>query len=122
MKRKMFGILPLIMGGGLVLSGCVHSHREPVVVTTTEPVTTTRTTRMVVVTEEPPAPKTEVIGIAPSEASVWVGGYWSYTDSRWVWVPGHWEMRPRVNAVWVPGHWDKNPDGKGWIWTPGYWE
>src|SRR5579864_2049215 len=121
MKRKMFGILPLIIGGGLILSGCVHTHHAVVTTeTTTGPATTTQTTRTVVVTQAPPPPRTEVMGTPPSEAQVWVGGYWSFTNGRWVWMPGHWELRPRAGAVWVPGHWDRNPEGTGWAWTEGY--
>jgi hypothetical protein len=119
MKKNIMrlGILPLITAGSILLSGCVSHHHA--YVETTEPVTTTRT---VVVTEEPPPLRTEIEGAAPSEASVWMPGYWSSVNGNWVWVPGHWELRPRVNAVWVPGHWDKNLDGKGWIWTAGHWE
>jgi len=122
MKRIMLAISPLIVMGGLLTNGCVSHHRE--VAVTTEPVTTTTTTtrRTIVVTEEPPPPREEVRTVAPSEAHVWVSGYWSYADGRWVWIPGHWELRPRTNAIWVPGHWDKDPSGKGWIWTSGYWE
>jgi hypothetical protein len=119
MKKKIlsFSILPLITAGSVLMAGCAPHHRE--VVVTTEPVTTTRT---VVVTEEPPPPRTEIEGTAPSEASVWIAGNWSNVNGRWVWVPGHWETRPRMNAAWVPGHWDANPSGKGWIWTAGHWE
>jgi hypothetical protein len=119
MKKKTLSIVPVI--AGVLLSGCVSHHRD-MVVTTYEPVTTTRTTRTVVVTEAPPSPRVEVEGPAPSEGHVWIQGYWSNMNGRWVWAPGHWELRPRVNAMWVPGHWDKNPEGKGWIWTAGHWE
>jgi hypothetical protein len=120
MKKNIvkFGVLPLMTAGSILLRGCISHHQA--YVETTEPVTTT--TRTVVVTEEPPPARTEMEGTAPSEASVWIGGYWSYVHGTWVWVPGHWETRPRVNAVWVPGHWDKNSGGKGWIWTSGHWE
>lgn len=113
MKRKMFGTLPLIIVTGVILSGCAQTH---------EVVSSTQTTRTTVVTQAPPPPRTEVPTVAPSEAHVWVTGYWSFTDNHWMWMPGHWEVRPRVGAVWVPGHWDQKPDGKGWVWTPGYWE
>lgn len=119
MKRKLtLGILPLIMSGGLLLTGCASHHSEMVL--TREPVTTT--TRTVTVTEEPPAPRTEVEGTAPSEADVWIRGHWDFINNHWIWAPGHWESRPRANAVWIPGHWDKNPEGAGWVWTPGYWQ
>jgi hypothetical protein len=117
MKKITFGILPVAVMGSLLFSGCVSHHRA--MYETPPTVTTTRT---VVVTEEPPPSRTEVEGTAPSETAVWIQGYWMHTDERWVWMPGHWESRPRANAVWVPGHWDKNPDGKGWTWTSGYWQ
>jgi len=120
MKKTTIGILPIIVMSGTLFSGCV-SHHQPMVLTTYEP-TTTHTTRTVVVTEEPPAPRVEVEGSAPSTAHVWIQGYWTHEDNRWVWAPGHWELRPGANAVWVPGHWDKDPTGKGWIWTAGHWE
>jgi hypothetical protein len=84
--------------------------------------TTTETTRTVVVTQEPPAPQTEIEGPSPGTDQVWIQGYWSHVHGNWVWMPGHWELRPRTGAVWVAGHWDKDPDGKGWIWTAGHWE
>jgi hypothetical protein len=119
MKKIMFGMLPVVVS--VFFSGCV-SHHQPMVVTTAEPVTTTRTTRTVVVTEEPPPVRHEVEGPAPDAAHVWISGYWMHSADRWVWIPGHWEARPRVNASWIPGHWDKDPSGKGWVWTPGHWE
>ena len=134
MKRKMFGILPLLVGGGLVLSGCASHHELAPTGPPPPPIATTETTRTVVVTQQspppgtvvvtqqPPPPRTEAIAPPPSETQAWVSGYWSFSDSRWVWMPGHWEVRPRAGAVWVPGHWDQSPDGKGWIWTSGYWE
>jgi len=119
MKKILFGMMPVI--AGVFLSGCV-SHHQPMVVTTDEPVTTTRTTRTVVVNEAPPAPRTEVEGPAPDTAHTWINGYWQHANDHWVWVPGHWESRPSVNATWIPGHWDKDPSGVSWVWTPGHWE
>lgn len=110
MKMNLL-LVPIL--GSVLLSGCVYSHRREVV---REP------SHTIVVTEAPPAPRTEVIGVAPDEAHVWVQGYWTYTGHRWVWVPGHWEARPRAHAAWVPGHWDKNPTGRGWVWTAGHWD
>jgi hypothetical protein len=120
MKKVTLGILPVITS--VMLSGCVSHHAQPMVMTTDEPVTTTRTTRTTVVTEAPPPPRVEVETVRPSTAHVWIQGYWTYIDDHWVWAPGHWEVRPRTNAVWVPGQWDKDPTGKGWVWAPGHWE
>jgi len=112
MKREILRLLALVTLGSFVLSGCVSHRYEPVVATTT--------TGEVIVTEAPPAPRTEVIGVAPSTSHVWVPGYWSYQNGRWVWIKGHYEVRPRLNATWVPGHWDRTT--RGWAWTPGHWE
>lgn len=113
MKREILRILLLVTLGGLFVAGC-SSHRQY------EPVVTTTPTGEVIVTEAPPAPRPEVISTAPSTSHVWVEGYWMYRNTRWVWVPGHYEVRPRLNATWVPGHWDRT--SRGWVWTAGRWE
>ena len=66
----------------------------------------------------PPAPQVESIPPAPSSTHVWIGGYWAWRG-RWVWVGGTYVVRPRAAAVWVPGHWDQRP--RGWVWVPGHW-
>jgi hypothetical protein len=119
MKKITSGILPIVVSA--VLSGCASHHQE-MTMTTYEPVTTTRTTRTVTVTQAPPAPRVEVETTAPSPAHVWMQGYWMHVDNRWIWVPGHWEMRPREGAQWVPGHWDKDPVSNSWVWTDGRWQ
>jgi hypothetical protein len=40
-----------------------------------------------VVLVAPPAPRVEVIGVAPSPGYVWVAGYWSWVGGRHEWVP-----------------------------------
>jgi hypothetical protein len=111
-KKRLIGLL-----GMLLLSGCVSHHKRVVVVH--EPVATVPSGD-VIVTTEPPAPRREVIGVAPSAQHVWVKGYWVYQNRHWVWVPGHWEVRPRAAAVWVEGHWSRTSGG--WRWTPGHWD
>jgi hypothetical protein len=143
MKRMMFGLLPLIATGA-VWSGCAHHHeqtaaltptsRTVVVTTTTTPVepppsapvivTTAPAappTHTVVVTAAPPPPRVEAIPPPPSASHVWTQGYWVFSNSQWIWMPGHWEARPRANSIWVPGNWEVSPDGRSWVWTPGYW-
>jgi hypothetical protein len=119
MKKITFGILPVI--AGVLLSGCASHHQETVW-TTDQPVTTTRTTRTVVVNEAPPPAKVEVETTSPGPTQSWIQGYWMHSGDRWVWVPGHWEMRPREGATWVSGHWDKDPASNGWVWTEGHWQ
>lgn len=118
MNKKMPGLLPLSVVAGLILSGCVTSHRT--VVTTT--IQTVTTTHQLTATGRPPPPQAEVITSAPTETPAWVHAYWILTSAgRWVWLPGHWEERPAAGAVWVPGSWE-NPDGRGWVWRRGHWE
>ena len=112
---KWIRVLLLVSTGTLLTAGC-YSHRGGVM---HEPGTVVYPSSTVVVSEPPPAPRHEVIGTAPDERHVWVAGSWSRAAHRWLWVPGHWEARPRYNAIWVPGHWDKNLDERGWTWTPG---
>ncbi len=112
MKREILRLLALSSLGTLIWTGCYTRHYEPVV--------TTGVSGEIVVTETPPAPRQEVIGVAPSASHLWVEGYWAYRHGRWVWVRGHWERRPRVAAVWVPGHWDHT--SRGYLWTPGHWD
>jgi hypothetical protein len=128
MKRKLLVILPLTVISGIVVGGCISTHRTEVLqptsrtVETTEPVTTTTTRTVVVSSEPPPAPRAEVMGAPPTETDVWVSGNWDSVDGKWTWLPSHWEERPRTGAVWVSGHWDENMLSRNWVWTPGYWE
>jgi hypothetical protein len=112
MKRELFQLGLLLAAVSVLPMGCATRHYEPVVATSTG--------GEVVVTEVPPAPRHEVIGVAPSTAHVWIPGHWRYRYHRWVWVPGYYEARPRPAAVWVPGHWDHT--SRGWVWTPGHWD
>lgn len=50
---------------------------------------------------------------------VWVPGYWNWNGQQHVWVQGHFEARPRPNAVWVQPRWGRQ--GRQWILTPGQW-
>src|SRR6266498_3496265 len=57
--------------------------------------------------------------MAPGPGYVWTTGYWRWTGSDYVWVPGSWLTRPRPAAVWVTGHWVRRPGG--WAWVAGHW-
>lgn len=113
MKHRIIGVLGIATLAGSLVTGC-YSHRAY------EPVVTTSPTGEVLVTQEPPPPRQEVIGVAPTAEHVWVKGYWAFQNRRWVWMPGHWELRPRAGATWVPGHWDHT--ARGWVWFPGHWD
>src|SRR5690242_4410438 len=106
MRREVIQISLGTMLTVLLATGCV-SHRAY------RPVVATSPTGEVVVTEAPPAPRQEVVTVASSPAHVWVRGYWVHSDRRWVWMPGHWEVRPRAGVAWVQGHWDRT--SAGWV-------
>ncbi|HWQ93760.1 MAG TPA: YXWGXW repeat-containing protein [Clostridia bacterium] len=107
MRTLRIGMLSVLVGviAG-ILVGCASPKPEIV-------------SGPVLVAEAPPTAQIETPTEAPSQAHVWVEGYWVYQNDRYIWIPGHWELRPRPNAVWVPGSWS-NKSG-GWLWTPGHW-
>lgn len=72
-----------------------------------------------VVTVEPPAPRVEVVGVAPYPGYIWVGGYWRWTGSRHEWITGHWQA-PRRGYHWAPHRWVHERDG--WHLSEGHWE
>jgi hypothetical protein len=136
MRKDIIQALLAVATGGLLATGCVYSHREAAV---REPTTTTTTTVVhepatvyptptgrtehVIVYDTPPPPRHETLrSPRDQDNQSWISGYWTFTDNRWVWVPGHLEAKPTPTATWVQGHWDHNPDGAGWVWTPGHWE
>ena len=112
MKREILKVLAGIFAAGALSSGCAHRVVVHERVEAPPP-------GEVVVSTEPPAPRHEVIGVAPGPNYVWVDGYWVRTHNRWVWVKGHYEVSPHAGAVWVKGHWDRTP--RGWVWVKGHW-
>ena len=80
MKRSSY----LLMLVPLALVGCAE---EPTT-TTTQEVTTTGPAREVVVTRPPPPVRVESQTVAPGPAYVWTTGYWRWTGTSYVWVPG----------------------------------
>jgi hypothetical protein len=67
----------------------------------------------------PPAPRVEVMGVAPSPRHSWVPGYWAWRGGAHVWVTGHWMVPPHNGMVWEPAHWDRR--GGGWGFREGHW-
>ena len=72
----------------------------------------------------PPAPtpvpsSLQNIAEADTDRRAWVGGFYRWNGSEYVWVPGSWEKPPHAGAVWVNGSWEHNRNG--WYWVEGYW-
>ncbi|MGH6975885.1 MAG: YXWGXW repeat-containing protein [Stellaceae bacterium] len=76
----------------------------------------------IIVNLAPPAPVVETaprpVPVAPGYW-VWRPGFWRWDGRQYVWVRGRYVHPPYYGAVWVPGHWDARP--RGWVWVPGHW-
>jgi len=81
----------------------------------------TPATGTIIVTQAPPAQQQEVVQARPSSAHAWVPGYWTWRNSRYEWMGGHWEIPPRTNATWVAPRWERLDDGS-YRFYEGYWE
>ncbi len=67
----------------------------------------------------PPAPIVETVPAAHPAGTVWVGGYWRWNRSRYVWVPGHYAHPGAGYRHWCAGHWHNGP--RGYWWVDGHW-
>lgn len=67
----------------------------------------------------PPAPRYEVMGIAPGPGYVWTNGYWAYRGRGYDWVAGSWRRPPRAHARWEAGRWEHGD--RGYRWREGHW-
>ena len=105
----------------LTLLGCAEEPTTVTTTTTTREVTTTGPVpREVLVTQAPPPVRVEMQTVSPGPVYVWTSGYWRWSGSNYLWVPGSWVMPPRPGVVWVIGHWSRR--SRGWVWIPGHWQ
>ena len=70
------------------------------------------------VTVAPPAPRVEVVGVAPAPGYFWISGYWGWIGGRHEWVPGRWTA-PRPGYRYEPHRWER--EGDGWRLHEGRW-
>ena len=70
------------------------------------------------VTVAPPAPRVEVVGVAPAPGYVWISGYGGWIGGRHEWVPGRWTA-PRPGYRYEPHRWER--EGDGWRLHEGRW-
>ena len=104
------------------LVGCVIHERVPATTTTTavtREVATTGPTNEVYVSRTPPAVRLESQTVSPGPNYAWTRGYWRWSGTNYIWIPGSWIVRPRPAAVWVEGHWERR--AAGWVWIAGHW-
>jgi hypothetical protein len=73
-----------------------------------------------VVVVAPPAPRVEVVAVAPTPASFWVPGYWGYVGegAGYAWHEGRWEGA-RPGYGWWHARW--RHEGRRWHFAPGHW-
>ena len=81
--------------------------------------TNTPTPSTIVVTQTPPALQTETVLARPSAQHVWIPGYYTWRENRYVWIAGRWELPPRTEAVWVAPRWER--ESGGYRFYEGYW-
>lgn len=78
----------------------IVTQAQPQQVVTT--VTPAGATTSYVVVQAPPAPQApQAIPAQPSTSHVWIDGYWTWRNSRYEWMAGHWEVPPFAGARWV---------------------
>ncbi len=69
-----------------------------------------------------PPPRSVDVGpniAAPSADHTWIPGNWIWTETRYVWRPGYWNVL-RPNWTWVPSRycWTR----RGYVYVDGYWD
>ena len=75
----------------LALAGCSHTTTREII---TPVPTATAAPPTVIVTSPnmpPPAPRAEVRTPSPGAGYVWQNGYWTWRNSQYEWVAGHWQ-------------------------------
>ena len=97
-----------LLSGGL-LAGCVVA---PAPYTAAYP-------GYVVVPGPPPAPRVDVVGVAPAPGYIWISGYWGWGGAQYVWHPGRWSA-PRPGYNWMAPRWEQH--GGAWRERPGHWQ
>ena len=102
MKRRLFAVL---LGLSALVVLCVVPLAQAQV--------------RVYVDVPPPAAISEPVPVLPSPRHLWIPGHYQWDGQTYVWVRGHFALRPRPRAVWVPGSWVA--DGRRWYWSEGYW-
>jgi len=67
----------------------------------------------------PPPLQAETPPPPPVHAAVWVGGFWQWSGTTWVWIAGSWQLPPSASVTWRPAEWQ--PRGVVHVLVPGGW-
>ena len=68
------------------------------------------------VTEQPIPP--DVVVAPPPPGKIWVDYDYRWRGGDYIEVPRY-AIKEKPNRIWVPGHWEHKP--KGYVWVQGYW-
>jgi WXXGXW repeat (2 copies) len=105
-----------LMAGLLGLgTACVVGPRGHVAVVAPVPVV-----RYTYVEREPPPVHYERLPEPPTREHHWVAGHWQWNGQAYLWVPGHYQARPRAGVLWINGRWERHE--RGWYWIEGHWQ
>lgn len=110
----------LVLGtlAAALTSGCLWSARAEV-----EPVDAYYSTSSEVYVSEPmPAPRVEVVTLAPSSDMLWVDGYWQWGGGGYAWTSGRWARPSRPGYVWLAPRYERRQNRHVYIqgqWAPG---
>jgi hypothetical protein len=74
---------------------------------------------VIIVTSAPPALQQDVVVAQPTGDYLWVPGYWTWRDSRYQWMAGHWEIPPYKGSQWIPPHTEQ--EGSAYRFYEGHW-
>ena len=74
----------------------------------------------VVVQQAPPEIIVERRPAPPSGLHVWIDGSWAWSNNRYSWQAGRYELPPQQDAVWVSASYVR--DGNNYRYTPGQWK
>ncbi|MDB6115967.1 MAG: hypothetical protein JWQ62_2912 [Lacunisphaera sp.] len=135
---RVIAAMSVLSGGALLFGGCSSEPESHVVSAPPPPAPTTQVVvtqpspqpvytstgqtanGAIIVMQAPPAPQQEVVMAQPSSDHRWVPGYWTWRNSRYEWMAGHWELPPNQNSVWVAPRWERTSDG-AYRFYEGYW-
>ncbi len=67
----------------------------------------------------PPPPQAETPPPPPIAATVWIAGFWQWSGTSWVWIPGAWQLRPSAAVEWQAPSWRVR--GSVHVLVPGAW-
>ena len=68
-----------------------------------------------------PLPLPEQVTPPPQSSSVliWRPGYYDWTGSTYIWIPGQWTSRAGHGTLWQDGYW-RRENGES-VWVPAHW-